>query len=266
MFGVKLSRGRAISAADRAGSERVAVISESFARRILGSAEPIGQRVRFADGESEASDWMTIVGVMPTLYGGGMDNDAFPAEVLTAYRQEPSQSSVEVVMVGNEAAATLRKLVASLDPEAPVYDVSSLDEALAQSMWHVRLFGGTFVAFGILAIVLAAIGLYAVMAFSVTRRVREIGIRLALGATRADVVRMIFRGASLTIGVGMTAGLLLGALLARGLSSVLFGVSAKDPVVFAIVAAVLATVAMVACLVPAQRATRMDPVVALRAD
>jgi ABC-type antimicrobial peptide transport system permease subunit len=195
-----------------------------------------------------------------------MDNNPFPAEVLTAFRQEPVASSAVVAMTGDDAPASLRKLVASLDPEAPVYAVSSLDVALAQSLWPMRLFGGTFVVFGILAIVLAAIGLYAVMAFSVSRRVREIGIRLALGATRVDVVRMIFRGAAVTIGVGMTAGLLLGAVIARGLGSVLFGVSVMDPIVFGIVAGVLATVAMVACLVPANRATRLDPVIALRTD
>jgi predicted permease len=266
MFGVKLLRGRGITAADRDGAERVAVVSESFAARVLRGGDPIGARIRFADGESDAGEWMTIVGVMPTLYGGSMDNNAFPAEVLTAYRQEPARSSAVVAMVGDDAVASLRKLVASLDAEAPVYDVASLDTALTQSLWHMRLFGGTFVVFGVLAIVLAAIGLYAVMAFSVSRRVREIGIRLALGASRVDVVRMIFRGAALTIGVGMTAGLLLGLMFARALSSVLFGVSATDPAVLAIVAAVLATVAMVACLVPAHRATRLDPVVALRAD
>ena len=266
MFGVKLLRGRGIAAEDRLGAERIAVVSESFARRVLGAEDPIGRRIRFADGESDASDWMTIVGVIPTLYGGSMDSNPFPPEVLTAYRQEAAASTAQVVMTGDDAAAALRKIVASLDPEAPVYGVASLDTALAQSLWHLRLFGGTFVVFGILAIVLAAIGLYAVMAFSVSRRVREIGIRLALGATRADVVRMIFRGAAVTIGIGMGVGLALGALVARGLSSVLFGISATDPLVFAVVAGVLATVAMVACLVPANRATRLDPVVALRTD
>jgi putative ABC transport system permease protein len=265
MFGVKMLRGRAISADDRAGRERVVVISESFARRFAGG-DPIGRRIRLTDGEN-GGDWLTVVGVMPTLFAATMDNNAFPSEVLTAFWQENEPSSAVIAMLGDDGVtATLRKLVTSLDRDMPVYEVSSLDADLARSIWPMRLFGGTFVVFGILAIVLAAIGLYAVMAFSVSRRVREIGIRLALGATRRDVVRMIFRGAVVTIGFGMTVGLLLGALLARGLSGVLFGISATDPVVFGIVGGVLVVVALIACLVPANRATRLDPVIALRSD
>src|SRR6185437_11677137 len=131
----------------------------------------------------------------------------YPPEILTSFWQERNPGTATVAVVGaGDPAATLRTIVASLDRDVPLYDVASMDERLESSMWAMRLFGGTFVVFGISAIILAAIGLYAVMAFSVSRRSRELGIRLALGATRARLLRMICAQASLTIGVGMTIG------------------------------------------------------------
>jgi putative ABC transport system permease protein len=266
-YDVKIVRGRAIASSDRADREHVAVVSESFARRVFGDTIPIGKRVRFASDENDPMPWLTIVGVMPTLYAATMDNIPYPPEVLTSFWQERNPASATIAISGSgDVVATLRAAVASLDPDVPLYDVRSVDAQLAQSMWPMRLFGGTFIMFGVASIVLAAIGLYAVIAFSVSRRTREFGIRLALGATRVDVVRMIFAQASVTIGIGVVAGLSLGALLSRALSSVLFGVSPSDPIVFASVGGVLAVVTLVACLVPAQRATRLDPVVALRSD
>ena len=266
-YNVKIMRGRAIASSDRADREHVAVVSESFARRVFRDTEPIGKRVRFASDERNPSPWLTIVGVMPTLYAATMDNVPYPPEVLTSFWQERNPSSATIALSGSgDVVAELRAAVASRDPDVPLYDVRSVDAQLAQSMWPMRLFGGTFIVFGIASIVLAAIGLYAVIAFSVSRRTREFGIRLALGATRVDVVRMICAQAGVTVGVGMAVGLLLGAALTRALSGVLFGVSPGDPVVFASVGGVLTAVALIACLVPANRATRLDPVVALRSD
>lgn len=264
---LKMLRGRGIQATDRTGRERVAVVSDKFARANFPGANPVGLRIRVAGPGSAGDDWLTIVGVMPTLFAGMLAENPYPPEVVTSFWQEQNPSSATIAIVGpGDGAATLRKIVASLDPEVPLYDVASMDERLTSSMWAMHLFGGTFVVFGIAAIILAAIGLYAVMAFSVSRRSRELGIRLALGATRARLMRMICAQASTTIGIGMTTGLVLGAILARGLRGVLFGVQANDPVVFASVGAVLAAVAVVACLVPANRVTRVDPVNALRAD
>ena len=267
-FGVKLIRGRGIEVADRRGRKRVAVVSESFARANYPGADPVGRRIRFAHGPGvTADDWLTIVGVMPNLFAGMLAENPYPAEVLTSFWQERNPATATVAVIGPaDPAAMLRTIVGSLERDVPLYDVASMDDRISSSMWAVRLFGGTFVVFGIAAIILAAIGLYAVMAFSVSRRSRELGIRLALGATRARLMRMICAQASITIGIGMTTGVLLGGIVARGLRGVLFGVNPNDPVVFASVGGVLAAVALIACLVPANRVTRLNPVNALRAD
>lgn len=267
-FGVKVTRGRAIDASDRMNRERVAVVSDAFVRANFRSEEdPIGKRMRVATAERPTGDWITIVGVIPTLFAGMLAENPYPPEVLTSFWQERGPSSAAIALIGaDDGVATLRTLVTSLDADTPLYDVASMDARLDASMWALRLFGGTFVVFGICAIVLAAIGLYAVMAFSVSRRSRELGIRLALGATRARLIRMICAQASKTVGAGMLAGLVIGAVIARGLRSVLFGVNPSDPTVFAVVGGVLAAVGVIACLVPAGRVTRLDPVVALRSD
>jgi predicted permease len=265
-YDVKILRGRGIEAGDRADRERVAVVSEAFVRANFPNGDPLGKRIRIA-GEGDAADWLTIVGVMPTLFTGMLDNNPYPQELVTSFWQDRSASSASVSVLGDgDVIAALRETVTALDAETPLYDAMSVDAMVARSAWPMRLFGGTFVVFGVAAIALAAIGLYAVMAFSVSRRVRELGIRIALGATRGGIVRMICAQASLTIGLGMGVGLLLGALLARGMRGVLFGVSTNDPLVFAVVAGVLAAVALIACVVPANRVTRLDPVAALRGD
>jgi len=270
-FGVAVLRGRAILASDRAESQPVAVVSDAFAQRYFPGAEPIGQRIRFREGGSEG-EWMTIVGVMPTLYAASIvsaSEDHWPPEVLTAFWQEQRLSSANIALRGSASvasAAILRKVVVALDPEAPVYATATMDELLARSNWSVHLFGTMFVIFGIVALVLAAIGLYAMMAFSVSRRVREMGIRMALGATSADVIRVVCRQGATQILIGMSLGLLAGAALVRLVRAMLFEVQPNDPVVFALVAGVLGTVALVACIIPAIGATRVDPVIALRTE
>jgi putative ABC transport system permease protein len=160
----------------------------------------------------------------------------------------------------------VRDAVSSLNPDIPLYWVQSLDVAIDQALWFVRVFGTMFLIFGFVALFLASIGLYAVMSFSVSRRTREVGIRMALGAQARDVVRMIFGQGLLQLGVGMTVGLALALGISRLMSVILFQVQPRDPVIFGGVAAVLAAVGLLACFVPASRATRVDPLVALRSD
>jgi putative ABC transport system permease protein len=162
--------------------------------------------------------------------------------------------------------AGVRTAVTSLNPDIPLYWVQSLDRAIAQQLWFVRVFGTMFVIFGAIALFLASVGLYAVMSFSVSRRIREVGIRMALGAQARDVVGMIFRQGIMQLAIGMTLGLALAFGIARLLGVILFQVQPRDPVIFSGVAAVLVAVGMLACLVPARRATLVDPLVALRTD
>jgi putative ABC transport system permease protein len=269
-FSVPVLRGRAITAADRAGTTPVALVNEAFVRRHFPKVDPIGKRILIGDPKKEK--WLTIVGVIPTLYALGMvagGGDRFPPEVITAYWQQGRTASASIAIRGAAGVAnatSVRKVVAALDPDVPIYSVAAMDDVLYQPTWPLRLFGTMFVIFGIISLVLAAIGLYAVMAFSVSRRVREMGIRMALGASAGSVVRLICRQGAKQIVVGMTLGLLVGAGLVRMVRILLFEVQPSDPSVFGIVASVLGAAAFVACIIPAVRATRVDPLVALRSD
>jgi hypothetical protein len=271
VFHVKILRGRAIGAGDDAHSTRVAVIGEAFARRQFADVDPVGRRIWIGGDAGRDSTWLTIVGVMPDLYAASAttaNGNHFPAEVLTAFWQGSRSPTVTVALRDAQAngAAALRRTMSALDPDAPVYAVMSMETVLSQQLWAVRVFGTMFVIFGVVALVLAAIGLYAVMAFSVSRRVREMGIRVALGATSGDVIRLVCRqGAAQTL-VGMTIGFLAGGAAVRVARAALFEVQPGDPTVFVLVAAVLGVAAFTACMVPAVRATRVDPVIALRAE
>jgi putative ABC transport system permease protein len=262
-FGVRVVRGRAITAGDRSGSDGVAVVSESFARKVLGGRDPIGARFRVA--VDSTAPWLTVVGVMPTLFASTFD-DPWPAEVLTSYSQQRANPSAVLAFRGDGNAAALRKVVAAIDPEVPVYGVRTMTDVMAEPLLFFSVFATMFVVFGIAALALSAIGLYAVMTFSVSRRAREMGIRLALGATAGAVLGMIARQGARQTALGMAIGFLAGFALVRAIAAALFGVQPSDPLVMLVVAAVLGGSAMLACLIPARRATRVDPVIALRSE
>jgi ABC-type antimicrobial peptide transport system permease subunit len=163
-------------------------------------------------------------------------------------------------------AAPVREAVASIDPDIPIYWPMTLEAAVAEPLWFVRVFGTMFAIFGLVALFLASIGLYAVMSFAVSRRTREVGIRMALGSSPARVVRLIFTHGAWQLGIGLAIGLVLAAGISRLLDVILFDVQPLDPVVFAAVAATLAVAGSLACLLPARRATRVDPAEAMRAE
>jgi putative ABC transport system permease protein len=266
-FGVHVLKGRGISADDRLGTPGVAVVNEAFVRQNFRGGDAIGRRIRLGGGESKL-DWVTIVGVVPTLYTATID-DPFPPAVITALWQRPQISSVAVAVRGPAdvaSAPAVRKVIASLDPEIPLYATSTMSEELRAPMWPLQLFGNLFIVFGIVSLVLATIGLYAVMAFSASRRVRELGIRMALGASGRDVIGLVSRQGARQIVVGVTIGVLIGTGFVRLIRAVLFDVQPNDPWVFALVVGVLGSSAFVACLVPALRAGRVDPVIALRSE
>ena len=267
-FDVAMSRGRPITMEDRAGTLPVAVVNQRFVDENFPNADPIGRRLNLTPDDTVAS-WVTIVGVLPRLYAATPGFQGWPAEVLTAFYQEQhSSASIAVRSAGDPTlvAQPLRALVASLDRDLPVYALTSMEDVLHQSTWPMRVFGGLFIVFGIVALALASIGLYAVLAFSVSRREREMGIRMALGAAATDVVRLVVRGAAVQLSVGVTLGVVLGIAGAQLGRSALFGVEPSDPATIAVVIATLAATGFAACVVPALRATKSDPVRSLRAE
>ena len=266
-FGVKVLEGRGIMAADRADAQPVAVVNKAFADKYFPGTDAISRRIR-EGGLTSTNPWMTIVGVVPTMFSGDAGRPRVPAYYAPLAQHHSSFVSIVAQTSGAPMQVTqsVRGAVAQLDADIPLYWVYSMDEALARPLWYIRVFGTMFMIFGGIALFLAAIGLYAVMSFSVSRRTKELGIRMALGAQAGQVIRMVFRQGVWQLGLGITFGLLLAAAIGQATSVILFEVQPRDPQVFGGVVVVLAITGMIACLVPARRATRVDPLTALRSQ
>ena len=262
-------RGRDFAASDTRTSEPVALVSQSLVTKFFGGQDPIGRRIRL--GGPQATDaWRTIVGVVPDMWnngvGNGNDNES-PQGVYVPFTQAPTRFvSIVARSRGNPAALTapVRAAVGGIDPDIPVYFVRTLQEGIDAQTWFYRVFGALFGVMGIVALVLAAVGLYGVMSFNVARRTREMGVRMALGAQPADVIRMVLTQGAVQLVVGLLLGSVLAFLLSLGLKMLLFQVSVFDPLVIGGTVLVLSACAFLASLVPARRATRVDPMVALR--
>lgn len=266
-FEIPLRSGRLLDASDREGSLPVAVVNQAFADRFFPGAEPLGRRIRLG-GRTSTAPWLTIVGVVPTLFSGDPEEPRRPGFYVPLEQSHSNFVSLAIRTTGSPMGITsrVRQAVASLNPDIPLYWVHSMAEAFARPTWFIRVFGTMFMLFGLIALFLASVGLYAVMSFSVSRRVREVGIRMALGAQGRDVVRMIFGQGAWQLGIGLVLGLGLAAAVAQLMQVILFDVQPRDPTTFAGVAAVLALAGLAACMIPARRATRVDPLVALRAE
>jgi predicted permease len=267
-FEIAVRRGRAFTVGDRYGALPVAIVNESFVRRHFPTADPLGRRVRVGD-DASAQPWLTVVGVVPDAYMNGLREESDQTGFyVPAAQAAPGAMSVAVYTAADPLSFTTRarEIVAAIDGDIPTYDVRTMDQVVALSTWFYGTFGTLFSAFGVAALFLAAIGLYGVMSFSVGRRTQEMGVRLALGARPADVRRLVLRQGLAQLGVGLAAGLALALLLGRGLHIVLFRVGAVDPTVLVGVVLVLVTSGVIACLIPARRATRVDPMAAMRSS
>ena len=229
--------------------------------------DAIGRRIRVG-GRTSLAPWRTIVGVVPTLYSGDPEEPRKPHYYVPLSQSHSNFVSLAVRTTGEPMAMTsaVRQAVASLNADIPLYWVYSMEEALARPTWYIRVFGTMFMIFGLIALFLASVGLYAVMSFSVSRRIREVGIRMALGAQGRDVVRLVFRQGAWQLGLGMLLGMALAAAVASLMQVILFDVQPRDPGIFGGVVAVLSLAGTAACLIPARRATRVDPLVALRTE
>lgn len=262
---ISLIQGRDFTDADNAGSEPVTLVSESFARRFWPRQNPIGKRVEltFLQGPPR-----TVIGVVGDVKLNGLDVRQ-PVQTVYAALLQKSNNRIMTLVVRTATNPTsitpaLTDAVHQVDPDVPVAGVLTMDDIVDQSLSQQQLNMSLLATFGGLALLLAAIGIYGVQAYAVRQRVREIGIRLALGAQRGDVLRLIIgQGLTLT-GIGICGGLVVATGLTRLMASQLYGVSATDPLTLAAVAVVLTIVAFCASWIPARRAMKIDPTVALR--
>jgi putative ABC transport system permease protein len=269
--GIDIRRRRPFGDADgRAGLE-VAIVSEHFVTEHLPGEDPIGRRIRFPAPPSAtgpAPKWLTIVGLSRALPQPGRIDQQPASFVYVPIRQEAPAAATLLVRSRLDPGAVMnavRQEVASIDPDQPVFTVQTVEQMQAQATWPYRIFGSLFALFALIALVLSAVGLYAVMAYSVTQRTQEIGVRMALGAKQGQVLWLVFKRGLLQLGIGLSIGLAGAYGLSRVLSPLLAsGVTATDPLTFASIAAMLTVVGLAASLVPARRATRVDPLVALR--
>jgi predicted permease len=261
---VGLRQGRAFDRRDRQDVDGVVIVNESFERRYF-PAGALGRQFALARGDHQ--QWRTIVGVVPDLGMGQLDQGRVPEAFYLAFAQVPPSSlAILLDTSGQPLAVTgaVRQAVRDIDPNLPVFAVNTVQQALDQAGWPFRVFGSLFTSFGFAALFLAAVGLYGVMAFSVSRRTQEIGVRMAMGAAAGDVVRMVLRQGILQVALGTILGVGLAALLAGALRLLFFGVSPYDPVTFLGIGIVLALTSLTACFVPARRASAVDPMTALR--
>ena len=265
---VKPVRGRTFERTDGPDSQPVAIVNERFVELFFKDRDPLGARIKL--GQDDVP-WRTIVGVVPDLHLGGAIGALNPRhEGVYIPLAQNVINFMSLVVRTNQAAmsytATIQDEVHRIDQALPLYWVRSLADQYALDTWFYRAFGTLFVAFGLAALAMATIGLYGVMSFSTGNRTREIGVRMALGAERRNVLLMILRQGAWQIAAGLALGLGLAALLSRGLGLLLFGVRPWDPAVFAAVVLALAAAGALASFIPAQRATRIAPVDALRLD
>ncbi len=264
---IPLRSGRLFTDGDRLDGLQVAVVNERFVAQFLDGENPIGRRLRFGTTQT-TQPWLTIVGVVPDIFGGD-PQDPKPAVIFQPFAQAHSAFayvSARTELPPLELTQPVRDAVASLNPDLPIYWPMTLTEAIAAQLWFVRIFGTMFMLFGFVALFLASIGLYAVMSFSVSRRSREMGVRMALGASARNVMGLVLRQGAWQLGLGLALGLTLAAAISRLMTVVLFDVQPLDAVVFGSVASVLALAGVAACLIPARRATHVDPAVAMRAE
>ncbi len=271
-FGVEFLRGRDFGPLDLTeDGQKVAIVNQSFVDRHLPGGQALGRRVRLGNSGSERP-WRTVVGVVPDMHvgggTGGIGDDLVIPERLFVPRGALGASFMSFAIrtqgPPEAMASTVRALVAELDPNLPVYDLYSLDRAISEATWAFGLFGGLFAIFGAAALLLAAVGLYGVMAFSVAQRRQEMGIRMALGADRGSILRLVLGKGGKQLVFGITVGLLLGAAMVRPMQFILYGVEVGDPLVYVSIVVTLGLAGLIACLLPARAATRTDPMVTMR--
>ena len=268
-LGIPLLLGRDFDDRDVAESASpVAIVNREFAERHWPGESPIGKRIRHYAEPRDDDPWMDVVGVVEGVYHFGFKSRIYEGMYRPLAQVPVAALSLVVKTAGEplDLVAPLREEIWALDPDLPPYSIRTMVRVIREGNWQEPIYAWLFSVFSAIALTLAAVGVYGVVSYSVAQRSREFGIRLALGAAPARVVRLVLgQGTRLTV-VGLVAGLLLAFLAMRFIQHVFFGVDARDPVVYGFTALSMAAVALVASYVPARRATRVDPADALRAE
>ncbi len=267
VMGIGIDSGRAFTDDDRAGTQPLAIVSRRMAERLWPGQDPIGQRFQFAD-TSAPEIWSTVVGVSAPVLQQALDGDP-GYDVYRPHTQLSTAGPWYVVRTSGDPASLAHAataVVGAIDPNQSFLDVMTYERRISNSMWQRRLAGGLFGSFAGLALLLAAVGLYGVLSQLVAQRTRDLGVRVALGASGTDVLRLVVGQGLRLAAAGALIGLMAASLAARGVASVLYGVGPHDPVTMVTVTLLLLAIAALACCVPARRAMRVDPIVALRAE
>jgi putative ABC transport system permease protein len=264
-MGIPMLAGRDFTYADTADSTRVTIVDERLAREYWPNESALGKRIRFGPPESN-EPWHTVVGVVGTVHHQRLDAHTRQS-IYVPHDQIPVPFMTLTIRATGDAtglAAAVRRQVLELDPGLPVINAQMMEDIVGQSIWQPRLYALLFAVFAAVALALALVGIYGVMSYSVTQRTHEIGVRMALGARPGDVVRLVVRQGMTLALAGVAIGVALALALTRVVSGLLFGVTATDPQTFVALSALLIGATLAASLVPARRAARVDPLVALR--
>ncbi len=265
---IPLRKGRLFDDHDAGDAPRVVVISETMARKYFGGDDPIGKRITFDDPQAADAAWQTVVGIVGDVRGRSLNAEPY-AQVYGVYRQTPRRGMTVLLRTAAAPLAlvsTIRQQVVALDPQQPLYDLRTGEQVMAASVARTRFNMLLIAILAGIALALAAIGVYGVISYSVAQRTHEIGIRMALGASAGNVLKLVIGEGMLLAGAGIVVGVVAAFGVTRIMASLLYGVTATDPFTFLSLAFVLAAIAFFASYIPARRATKVDPVVALRTE
>jgi predicted permease len=259
-----LLSGRSFTEGDEDGKPLVGIIDESTARKYWPTQDPVGRRVRF--GKDPTTPWTTIVGIVKDIKSDGLDIDGIPHIYVSTYQDPLPLLSVvlRTSLPANLLEPRIRREIQSINPGLPISNVLSMNDVLDRSLASRRFSAGLLGGFAGLAVLLASIGIYGLLAYMVGQRSHEIGIRMALGARRGGVLKLFLQKGIVLAGLGILAGMVVSASTASLMGSLLYGVRPHDPAVFAIVPVLLFAVVVLASYLPARRATKVDPMIALR--
>lgn len=265
-IGATFAAGRTFSEQDMEGTPSVVVVTENLTKRFWPGQDPIGKRIK-TGGSGSKNPWLLVIGVVREMkYRGLPDNPTADPDVFFPFsdRQRSVSLLIRTELEPSNLTSAVRATVRDVDPSIPIYEIATMSDRVNRSIERSRFAGWMMTIFAVMALLLSSIGLYGVVSYMIRRRTREIGVRVAMGASPGEVILMVVRNSMTLVGIGVVAGVVAALALGQVLQTLLFGVSALDPLTFAVVAVVLSAVALIACYLPARRASRIDPVQALR--